>query len=83
VLKLIDAVAKLTSNPAKILGIDKGTLSPDADADLTILDLEKTARVDTGKFRSKGKNTPFAGMNLKGWPVMTIVAGEIVFSEIN
>jgi dihydroorotase len=83
VLKLIDAVAKLTSNPAKILGIDKGTLSPDADADLTILDLEKTARVDTGKFRSKGKNTPFAGMNLKGWPVMTIVAGKIVFSEIN
>jgi len=83
VLKLIDAVAKLTSNPAKILGIDKGTLSPNADADLTILDLEKTARVDTGNFRSKGKNTPFAGMNLKGWPVMTIVAGKIVFSEIN
>jgi dihydroorotase len=83
VLKLIDAVAKLTSNPAKILGIDKGTLSPGVDADLTILDLEKTARVDAGKFHSKGKNTPFAGMNLKGWPAMTIVAGKIVFSEID
>jgi dihydroorotase len=79
VLKLINAVGKLSHNPARILGIEKGTLSCGADADLTILDLEKTARVDVGNFRSKGKNTPFGGMNLKGWPVMTIAAGKIVF----
>lgn len=78
ILKLPDAICKLSYNPAKILGINKGTLSPGADADLTLLDLEKTARVDVSRFRSKGKNTPFDGMNLKGWPVMTIVGGRIV-----
>ena len=81
VLRLTDAIAKLTLHPAKIIGIDKGTLSVGADADLTLLNLEKTDRVNVGRFKSKGKNTPFDKMNLKGWPVMTIVAGKIVFSE--
>jgi dihydroorotase len=83
VLKLTEAIAKLSSNPAEILGINKGTLSPGADADLTILDLEKTARVDVSQFRSKGKNTPFEKVSLKGWPVMTIVAGKVVFEDLS
>jgi dihydroorotase len=67
----------MTKNPAAILGIDKGTLKPGADADITVLDLNKEFRVDSGKFVSKGKNTPFEGWVLKGMPVMTICKGRI------
>jgi dihydroorotase len=52
-------------------------LKPGADADITILDLNKEFRVDPGKFISKGKNTPFEGWVLKGMPVMTICKGRI------
>ena len=74
-----EAIAKMTLNPAGILRLNKGTLSEGADADITIIDMEKEQIVDVLKFKSKGRNTPFAGWKLKGWPVMTIVDGNIVF----
>jgi dihydroorotase len=77
VLTLSQLVEKMAKNPAAILGIDKGTLKRGADADITILDLNKEFRVDPGKFISKGKNTPFEGWVLKGMPVMTICKGRI------
>ena len=52
-----------------------------AEADLVLLDLETERTVSPERFRSKGKNTPFAGERLKGFPVMTLVKGEIVFKE--
>jgi len=80
-LELDQAIAKLSCNPAKVLGIDKGTLSKGKDADITIIDLDAKETVDPSKFESKGRNTPFAGMKLRGKAVYTIVSGKIVMEK--
>jgi dihydroorotase len=77
-LTMSEAVAKMTVSPARILNLNKGALAEGADADITIIDMEKEQVIDVSKFESNGRNTPFAGWKLKGWPVMTIVGGEIV-----
>lgn len=77
------AVAKMTVNPARILGITKGALVPGATADITIIDPALEEVVDPGSFASKGRNTPFAGRRLKGLPVLTMVEGRIVFSRLD
>ena len=74
-LTLKDAIAKLTCIPAKIVGIDRGTLTIGAVADVTLIDTQKIAKVDVEKSRSKSRNTPFADWQLKGWPTMTIREG--------
>jgi dihydroorotase len=71
------ALAKMTINPARILGIDKGTLREGADADVTIIDPGVRWRVDPDKFRSKSANSPFAGWNLRGRADTVIVGGRI------
>ncbi len=81
ILPLEDAIAKLSCNPAKVLGIDKGTLGKGKDADITIIDLDAKETVDPEKFESKGRNTPFAGMKLKGKAVYTIVGGKTVMEN--
>ncbi|PTX99905.1 dihydroorotase [Verrucomicrobia bacterium LW23] len=73
-------IEKLTINPAKLLRLDKGTLSPGADADITLIDPAREWVVDKEKFQSKSRNTPFHGWELKGKAVATVVAGEFVFS---
>ncbi len=73
------AVAKMTINPARILGIDKGTLAPGADADVTIIDPNVRWTVDPAHFRSKSTNTPFAGWELKGRAEVVIVGGRVKF----
>lgn len=78
VLDPVEAVARMTINPARILGIPKGTLQPGADADITIIDPEREEAVDPARFAGKGRNTPFAGRRLKGVPVVTIVGGRVV-----
>jgi dihydroorotase len=70
-------------NPARVLGLPGGTLAAGSPADITVLDLQKKKTVDPGRFASKGRNTPFGGWALKGWPVMTIVGGNVVFSELS
>lgn len=81
-LKLKDALAKMTINPARILNLkNKGHLSAGADADIVIIDPHQTQVVDPDKFASKGRNTPFAGIKLRGWPVTTIVGGRVVMRE--
>ncbi|WP_027340329.1 dihydroorotase [Halonatronum saccharophilum] len=79
VLSLEKAIEKLTVGPAKVLGLDKGTLEVGKDADLTIIDLDKKWTVDPQKFLSKGKNTPFSGVELQGEVVTTIVGGKVVY----
>ncbi len=74
-LTLSEAIAKLTNIPARIVGIDRGTLSIGAVADITIIDTHKTAKVDIEKSRSKSRNSPFDGWQLKGWSVMTFREG--------
>ncbi len=71
------ALAKLTINPARILGIPKGTLALGADADITIIDPQARWRVDPARFYSKSANTPFAGWELVGRADMVIVGGEV------
>jgi dihydroorotase len=73
------ALRKLTINPAKVLGISKGTLQIGADADITVIDPAAKWTVDPAKFRSKSKNTPFAGMELTGRAEMVIVGGKVKF----
>lgn len=71
------AIRKLTINPARILGVDKGTLRVGADADVTIIDPELTWTCDPQQFKSKSKNSPFGGWEFTGRAVMTIVAGRV------
>lgn len=73
------ALAKMTTNPARILGIDKGTLAPGADADVTIIDPHVRWTVDPAEFRSKSTNTPFAGWELTGRAEVVIVGGRVKF----
>ena len=75
-LTLKEAIAKLTCIPTNIVGIDRGTLSIGAVADVTLIDTQKIAKVDVEKSCSKSRNTPFSGWQLKGWPVMTIREGN-------
>ena len=79
VLDWSKAIRKMTINPAKVLGISKGTLSIGADADITVIDPTAKWTVDPGQFHSKSSNTPFAGMELTGRAEMVIVGGKVKF----
>jgi len=81
VLDLPSLISKYTINPAKILRLNKGTLSVGADADITIIDPKKEETIDPNQFETKGRNSPFSGMNLTGIPVMTIANGKIVMAD--
>ena len=77
VLGLSDLVAKMTLIPSRILGIGKGTLAADADADVAIINRDKQFIVDTASFLSKGKNSPFNRWTLKGTVETTVVMGKV------
>ena len=77
-LSLEAAVAKLTTEPARAFGLSKGSLAPGADADVVMVDPEAQWEVDPARFRSKSRNTPFAGWKVKGRVITTIVAGRVV-----
>ena len=78
---LSEIVRIMSQNPAKLLRIDRGSLIVGKVADVTIFnpDIEKT--VDPASFYSKGKNCPYAGETLSGWPLMVLRAGEVVFKD--
>lgn len=80
-LDLSEMVRLLAVNPARVLNLDKGTLTPGREADITILDLNTMREVNPARFYSKGKNTPFKGRLLRGWPWATIVGGKLVALE--
>ncbi len=77
----LEMAEKMSTNPAKILGIDKGSLKPGKVADITIIDPNASYKIDVNTFLSKGKNTPFHGRPVKGKVMVTIVNGKIVFKE--
>ncbi len=81
VLTMSDMIAKMTCNPARLLGLESGTLAVGAEADICIFDAEKTWRVDREKLVSRGKNTPWHGKEVTGLVTHTLKAGRIVFSE--
>jgi dihydroorotase len=72
--RLIEAMSTL---PAKILGLSRGTLRPGAAADITLIDPDLSWRVDVKQFRSKSVNSPFNGWTLQGRAVATIVGGRV------
>lgn len=76
-LDLKQLIMKMSATPAEIMKIPKGTLSSGADADIAIINLENTYTVDSSKFLSKGKNSPFNGWTLKGTVEKTISMGKI------
>jgi dihydroorotase len=76
-----DLVSKMSINPARILKLDDIGLNPGRPADLTIIDPDKKFTVDANMFRSKSRNTPFNGWELKGKAVLTMVGGRVVFRE--
>lgn len=80
-MTLEELVEKMSSNPAKILDIDAGTLRIGAKADIAVLDLNKVWTVDTEKLHGKSKNTPFKGRTLCGKVVKTILGGRVVFED--
>jgi dihydroorotase len=80
--KIIDwprLVRLLTVNPARIIGVDKGTLTPGRQADVTVINPDVQYTVDTANFRSKSCNCPYQGWKLTARPQITIVGGEIRF----
>ena len=76
--KIIEA---LTINPAKILKINKGSLSKGSDGDICIFDLETPWKVDANKLKSKSKNTAIEGRNLQGKVLMTYLNGQLAFKQ--
>jgi dihydroorotase len=72
-------IRKMSLNPARILGLDKGTLRVGAEADVTIIDPTVRWTVDPANFRSKSANTPFAGWQLTGRADVVIVGGRVKF----
>ncbi len=71
----------LTVKPAEVFKLQSGKLEEGATADLTIIDLNRLSTVNPETFLSKGKNTPFTGWECKGWPVMTIAEGKLVWQK--
>ena len=80
-MDLSDILKKMTFNPACILGIPKGRLSLGGEADFTVFDPNEAWTVEPEQFASKGRNTPFAGRELKGKVKYTIVGGKIVYED--
>jgi dihydroorotase len=81
VIGLVQLVRLMSTRPAEVFNLPGGTLREGAPADLTILDLRALRKVDPDSFQSRARNTPFAGMRLKGWPAATIVGGNIVWQR--
>ena len=72
---------KLSYNPAKVIGLNKGDIAPGKVADIVIFDPEKKYTIDKNTFASKGKNTPFHGREVVGKVRMTLVDGKVVYEE--
>jgi dihydroorotase len=77
VLTPLELISKMSTRPAEILGIDRGSLQVGKAADLAIIDVEKEYRIDPAAFASKGRNTPFAGKKVYGRIDYTVIGGRI------
>ncbi len=73
-------IEKLTINPARVLGINRGTLKTGAKADITIIDPTTEWTIDPKQFRSKSRNSPFAGWKVKGRATVVIVGGSVKYA---
>ncbi|OEU57010.1 MAG: dihydroorotase [Desulfobacterales bacterium C00003106] len=78
ILDPMTLIAKMSTNPARIIGLPAGQLKPGASADVTVIDPEVSFTVDANSFKSKARNCPFDGWNLQGKAALTIVEGRII-----
>lgn len=74
-------IEKLTINPARVLGIDRGTLKPGAKADVTVIDPSAEWTIDPNQFRSKSRNCPFSGWKVRGRADVVVVHGVVKFER--
>ena len=78
-LTLSQLIEKMSAAPAEIIGIDAGSLSVGAPADIAIFDMDNEYTVDASKFASKSKNCPYDGMKLYGKVMYTVLGGRVVY----
>ena len=78
---LATALARITTDPARILAIDAGHLTPGAAADVCIFDPARCWKVEPAALRSQGRNTPYIGYEMQGRVAWTIVEGQVVYEE--
>ncbi len=81
-LEISEIVKLCCENPAKVFGLaEKGQVEPGFDADLVVVDMDLEKKVDAKNLFTKCGWSPYTGVKLKGWPVMTFVGGELVFKN--
>jgi dihydroorotase len=78
-ITLAATLAKVTSEPARILGIQAGNIAAGASADLCVFDPHARWKVEPAKLKSQGKNTPFSGYEMSGRVRFTLVEGHVVY----
>jgi dihydroorotase len=81
IITLKQLVDFLTIKPAQAFGLPYGELKDGSPADIVLIDLEEVKEIKPEEFLTKGKNTPFGGWKCKGWPVLTIAEGKIVWEK--
>jgi dihydroorotase len=81
VISLTELIAKMSTHPARILGLECG-LQPGGTADITIIDPDVVYKVDAVRFQSLSRNCPFDGWRLTGRPVLTMVGGRVVYHDL-
>lgn len=80
-LSLSALVNAFSCRPARLLGLEGGTLRPGSPADITVIDLEAAGTIDPETFYTRARHTPFAGRSYRGRPVMTFVGGKIMMEQ--
>ncbi|MBW2569878.1 MAG: dihydroorotase [Deltaproteobacteria bacterium] len=80
IIPLTELIKKMSTNPARILGLDCG-IKKGGPADITIIDPDISFKIDAANFQSLSRNTPFDGWDMKGKAVLTMVGGKIVYDK--
>ncbi len=76
---LVQGLARITSEPARILGVSAGAIKPGASADLCVFDPARYWKIEPAALKSQGKNTPYTGIEVKGKVGYTLVDGQVVY----
>ena len=81
-IPLAKALARITSEPSRILGINAGRIAQGGSADICLFDPDRYWKVEPAALKSQGKNTPFTGLELKGRVRYTLVEGQVVYEAV-